>query len=216
MPRAAFFDLDNTVLRIDTGASYARFRYRRGELRRRELTKSVYWGLLYKAAVLDLDVLATKLVAGIAGAPEAEMRAACAEWAPRDVLPQIAGPARAAIARHQAAGDVVALLTGATQYAADPVAAHLGIAHVLSTRLEVECGHFTGRMAARGFGVHKVEQAEQFAKAHDLDLGASWFYSDSYHDRPMLERVGHPVAVNPDVRLGRLARARGWRAERWR
>jgi len=65
------------------------------------------------------------------------------------------------------------------------------------------------------FGRGKVRVAEAFARAHDVDLSASWFYTDSYSDLPMLERVGHPVAVNPDLRLRRRARARGGPVRQW-
>ncbi|MEZ5670835.1 MAG: HAD-IB family hydrolase [Alphaproteobacteria bacterium] len=212
--RAAFFDLDDTILRADTGTSWMKFRYRRGEIGRRELARTAYWSVLYKLAVLDIETLASRLVADIAGQPEADMLAACAAWHP-EVLALITPAARTTIAAHQAAGDVVALLTGATQYAAEPVAAHLGVPHVLSTRLEVAGGRFTGKLAARGFGAHKVALAERFAVEHGVDLARSTFYSDSYHDRPMLERVGHPVAVNADLRLGALAWRRGWPRQRW-
>lgn len=213
---AAFFDLDSTVLRIDTGSSWVKFQVRRGEMGKRDLARSLYWSLLYKAAVLDIETLATKLVAGVAGDAEADMLAACAVWQAEDVLPNIAGPARAAIARHRERGDVLALLTGATQYAATPVAEHLGVPHVLSTQLEVQGGRFTGKLAQRGFGDHKVTLAEAFAAEHGVDLAASTFYSDSFHDLAMLERVGHPVAVNADPRLARHARRRGWPAQHWR
>jgi alcohol-forming fatty acyl-CoA reductase len=66
------------------------------------------------------------------------------------------------------------------------------------------------------FGQYKVPLAEAFAVAHDVDLAASTFYSDSYNDLPLLRRVGIPVAVNPDLRLWRHARQHGWRIEQWR
>lgn len=213
--RAAFFDLDDTILRADTGTSWMKFRYRRGEIGRRELARTAYWSALYKLAILDVEALADRLVAEIAGQPEAAMQAACEVWHRQDVVPLITDGARAAIEAHRAAGDVLVVLTGATQYAAEPVAAHLGVPHVLSTRLEVEGGRFTGRLAARGFAAHKVRLAEGFAATRGIDLAASTFYSDSYVDRPMLERVGRPVAVNADLRLGALARSRGWPRLRW-
>ncbi|KAB2893404.1 MAG: HAD-IB family hydrolase [Kofleriaceae bacterium] len=123
--------------------------------------------------------------------------------------------ARHAVAAHRAAGDVVVLATGAPQYAALAVARGLGIEHTLCSRLEVDGGRFTGRLAAMCFGPHKVTLAERFAAEHGIDLARSTFYSDSFNDLPMLERVGGAVAVNPDVRLWRHARRRGWRIEQW-
>lgn len=216
MPAAALFDLDHTVLTSDTGMSWMRFQRRRGELSSLGLARAVWWSLLYKAAVLDMETLAARLCAEIAGQPEDEMIAKATVWYEADVVPMIAPAARHAIARHRAAGEVIALATGATQYAAEAVARGLGIEHTLCSRLEVEGGRFTGKLAAMCFGRHKVPLAEAFADRHDVDLARSTFYSDSYNDLPLLERVGTPVAVNPDLRLWRHARRRGWRIEQWR
>jgi nicotinate-nucleotide pyrophosphorylase (carboxylating) len=163
MRSAALFDLDHTVLTSDTGMSWMRFQRRRGELSTAGLARAIGWSLLYKAAVLDLEALATKLTAELAGDPEAPMIAAAAAWYAQDVVPMIAPAARHAIAAHRAAGDVVALATGATQYAAESVARGLGIAHTLCSRLEVVDGRFTGKLAAMCFGVHKVTLVEAFA-----------------------------------------------------
>ena len=86
---------------------------------------------------------------------------------------------------------------------------------MLSSELEVEHGVFTGRPAAFCFGHHKVALAERWAERHGVDLATSYFYSDSYNDLPMLERVGTAIAVNPDTRLYRHARRRGWATSRW-
>jgi HAD superfamily hydrolase (TIGR01490 family) len=212
---AAFFDLDDTVLRIDTGTSWMKFLYRRGELSRVGLAKAAYWSALYKLAILDLEALATRLTLDLEGEPEADMIAKAAIWHAEHIAPEITPAARAAVARHRAAGDVIALLTGSTQYASEVVAHALGIEHTLCSRLEVADGRFTGRLVQMCFGRHKVRIAEQFAAAHAIDLARSTFYSDSYNDVPMLARVGTPVAVNPDVRLTRHARGAGWRVERW-
>ncbi|HVV88808.1 MAG TPA: HAD family hydrolase [Kofleriaceae bacterium] len=212
---AAFFDLDHTVLRKDTGMSWMRFLRRRGELSAAELGRAMWWAVLYKAAVLDMESLATRLAADLAGQAEAEMAAKARVWHASDVVPMISPAARHAIRVHRDAGDVVALATGATQYAADAVASGLGIEHTLCSRLEVVDGAFTGRLAAMCFGAHKVDLARAFAARHGVDLARSTFYSDSYNDLPLLEAVGTAVAVNPDVRLWRHARRHRWRIEHW-
>ena len=99
---------------------------------------------------------------------------------------------------------------------AEPLAATLGLDAVLCSRLEVEAGRFTGRIVEPlCFGRGKVSWAERWAASLGVDLAASAFYTDSFNDLPMLERVGHPVAVNPDLRLARHARRRGWRISLW-
>jgi putative phosphoserine phosphatase/1-acylglycerol-3-phosphate O-acyltransferase len=109
------------------------------------------------------------------------------------------------------------LLTSATRYLAGPLAADLGIDHMLVTQLTVENGRFTGE-AVRPvcYGEGKTYWAERFAAAHGIDLARSYFYTDSITDLPVLERVGEPRIVNPDPRLGRLAARRGWPIFRFR
>jgi phosphoserine phosphatase len=82
--------------------------------------------------------------------------------------------------------------------------------------LEREDGRLTGRVTPPVcYGQGKVVWAERFAAEHDVDLDAGYFYTDSISDLPLLERVGHPVAVNPDPRLRRLADKRGWPIEQF-
>ena len=213
--RAAFFDMDNTVLSVESGMSWVRFLYRRGELPPRTLAKAIYWHALYKLAILDMDAVFAKLALGVRGDSEAEMIAKCEIWHRDHVAPAVAPAARVAIEHHRQAGHLVVLATGSTQYAARPVARGVGIDHVLSSELEVDRGVFTGRASALCFGQHKVALAERWAAQHGVDLAASYFYSDSYNDLPMLERVGTAIAVNPDARLRRHAMRRGWSAPRW-
>jgi HAD superfamily hydrolase (TIGR01490 family) len=215
MTVAAIFDMDNSLLTVDTGMSWTRFLYRRGELPASMLAKAVYWSALYKLAVLDMESVFTKLCMDLRGDSEADMIAKCAVWYRQDVAPYVAPAARVALEHHRQAGHVVALATGSTIYAARPVASGVGIEHVLATELEVKDGAFTGKPRALCFGTHKVALADKWAAAHGIDLGRSTFYSDSFNDLPMLERVGTAIAVNPDARLERHARRRGWPTMRW-
>lgn len=213
--RAAFFDMDNTLLRVDSGMSWVRFLYKRGELGPRMVAKALYWQALYRLAVLDMETVFSRLVQGLRGDSEAEMIAKCDIWYRAHVAHEVAPAALVALEQHRRAGNLIVLATGSTQYAARPVALGVGIEHVLSSELEVQDGVFTGRPAAFCFGHHKVRLAERWAERNGVDLAASYFYSDSFHDLPMLERVGTAVAVNPDARLRRHARRRGWAARRW-
>lgn len=215
MTAAAFFDMDNTLLRVESGMSWTKFLYRRGELSKRMVAKAVYWTALYKLAILDMEEVFTRLCRDIEGDLEADMLSKCDVWYRRDLLPEVAPLGLAAIAEHRRRGDLIVLATGSTQYAAGPVARGAEIPHVLSSRLEVRDGRFTGRASVLCFGHHKVRLAESWATENSIDLAASTFYSDSYNDLPMLARVGHPVAINPDPRLRRHAARRGWRIEQW-
>jgi HAD superfamily hydrolase (TIGR01490 family) len=213
---AAFFDMDNTLLRIETGMSWVRFLRSRGELSSRVFAKAIYWSAMYKLAVLDMDAVFTKLIADLEGDSEAEMIAKCEIWYRDHVALEVAPGALVALEHHRQAAHVIVLATGSTQYAAGPVARGVGIDHVLSSRLQVDArGVFTGKPAALCFGQHKVTLAEAWARDHGVDLSLSYFYSDSYNDLPMLERVGRAIAINPDARLRRHARKRGWPVIEW-
>jgi HAD superfamily hydrolase (TIGR01490 family) len=179
------------------------------------VAKAIYWSTLYKLAVLDMEGVFTKLCLDLAGDSEAEMIAKCDIWYPEHIAPFVAPAARVAMEHHRQQGDVIVLATGSTVYAARPVARGVGIDHVLSTQLEVQGGAFTGKPSALCFGQHKVTMAERWAAAHGVDLAQSTFYSDSFNDLPLLERVGRAVAVNPDTRLRRHAYRRGWSVQQW-
>ncbi len=212
---AALFDMDNTLLRVDTAMSWTKFLYKRGELPKSMLAKAIYWSTLYKLAVLDMETVFTRLCRDLEGDLEAEMIAKCDVWYREHIAPHVAPAARVAVEHHRQAGHTVVLATGSTAYAARPVAKGVGIEHVLSSELEVVGGAFTGRPSALCFGRHKVALAEQWAASHGIDLARSYFYSDSYNDLPMLARVGTAIAVNPDARLRRHAKKNGWAIQHW-
>ncbi len=212
----AFFDMDRTLLTVNSGTLWVRFLRRRGEITRWQLARALGWAVQYHLSILDMHTLSRRLVAGIAGDPEEEMIAKCLLWYTTEVQHTIATPARAAVDEHRGRGERVVLLTSATQYIAEPVARALDLTDVICSRLEVNEGKFTGRMLDPiCYGAGKVTAAEAWAARHGVDLKNTTFYTDSYTDLPMLERVGKPVVVNPDPRLARAARRRGWPVLDW-
>ena len=109
---AAFFDMDNTLLRVDSGMSWVRFLYRRGELPPRMVAKALYWQALYRLAMLDMDAVFTRLVEDLRGDSEAEMIAKCEIWYRDHVAPEVAPAARVALEHHRRAGHVIVLKEG--------------------------------------------------------------------------------------------------------
>ncbi|MBN1658482.1 MAG: HAD family hydrolase [Anaerolineae bacterium] len=212
---AALFDLDKTLLDTSSGALYARFMYKRGEMKLRELARVGWWTALSKFGILNMEEIIPRLIESAQGADEADMRALCDEWFEEDVAPHIAEMGVARVAEHQAQGHVAAIVSASTQYVVRPMAAYLGIdGQYVCTRLESKNGVFTGRAVPPVcYGEGKIVWAERFAAEQEVDLGASYFYTDSISDLPLLEQVGHPMAVNPDLRLRRVAQARGWPIE---
>jgi len=214
--KAAFFDMDRTLLTVNSGTLWVRFLRRRGEIGRWQYLRALGWAVQYKLSVLDMDAIAARLAADLAGDAEEDMVAKCLYWYRTEIHATIAPRARAAVDEHRGNGERVLLLTSATPYIAHPLAETLGLDDVICSRLEVVDGRFTGKMhQPLCYGLGKVAHAEAWAERAGIDLAASTFYTDSYTDLPMLERVGRPVAVNPDPRLARVARRRGWPILDW-
>jgi len=213
----ALFDMDRTLVRRDTASLYVRYRRDIGEAGWRELLRVSFWMLQYSFGVIDAERVAERALAAYAGKHEQWMEESCVDWFRDYVLEHVCERGRAAVRAHREAGDPIAIVTGATRYAAEPLARELGIEHVICTRLEVdEDGRFTGRVdKPLCFGRDKITLTERYARARDWSLRDAVFYSDSITDLPLLEHVGTAIVVNPDARLRRVARARGWPIERW-
>ena len=212
---AALFDLDKTLLDTSSGQLYARFQYHSGQMNRWQLARVAWWGLLSRLGVLNMEDLIPRLLADAAGDDADEMRRQCDRWFINDVAAHVTGRGRQRVAEHQAQDHVIGIVSASTQYVVRPMADYLGIpGQYVCTRLESEDGRLTGKVVPPVcYGQGKVVWAERFATEHGVDLDASYFYTDSISDLPLLERVGHPVAVNPDPRLRRLATRRGWPLE---
>jgi HAD superfamily phosphoserine phosphatase-like hydrolase len=130
------------------------------------------------------------------------------------ILPLISPAARALVGEHAAAGDLLAIVTATNSFVTGPIVREFGIPHLIATIPAQEDGRFTG--APRGlpaFQAGKVARVDAWLESLGTWLGAfeqSWFYSDSHNDLPLLERVTHPVAVDADETLTRVASERGW------
>jgi HAD superfamily hydrolase (TIGR01490 family) len=212
---AALFDIDGTLLACNTASLYMRHLRRTGQARRRDVARTLYYLLRYKLGLLDAGRALEASMDFVRGRDEAAMAADCLQWYRATVRRWIFPAMAARVAAHQQAGHVAALLTSATRYLAEPLGADLGVEHVLVTQLVVRDGRFTGQIVPPAcYGRGKVHWAERFATEHGLDLGHSYFYTDSITDLPVLDRVGHPRVVHPDPRLRRLAQQRGWQVLR--
>jgi HAD superfamily hydrolase (TIGR01490 family) len=213
---AAFFDMDRTLVRCNSGSAYIRWLRARGEISRLRQLRALGWMAQYKLAILDMESVTAKVIAEMKGEDENEMREKCLEFTRTEVLGHVAPKALAALEQHRKDGHVVAILSSSTPYVTEPLARHLGIEHVLCTRLGVSGGKFDGtHIRPACYGAGKVHWAEAFAREKQVDLASSFFYTDSYSDLPMLERVGIRRVINPDTRLRRHAQRVGWQMETW-
>ena len=213
---AAFFDIDCTVLEVNSGTKWIGYQWKSGQLSAWHLAQALMWVAQYRFGLLDYEAMARKVLARYAGDEVAPIYEEVALWFDREIRWAITAEARVKVEEHRAAGHELVLLTSATPFLSKPVAEALDVAHVLCTKLEIVDGKLTGKHESPAcYGAGKVTHAEAFAVAHDIDLDASFFYTDSVSDLPMLLRVGEPRVVNPDPRLRREATTRGWSSEVW-
>ena len=209
----AFFDMDKTLLSISSTTLWTRHMRARGELPLRDLMRIVGALMRYKLGQLDMVETTRNFVRDLADQPEELHEAKTRRWVADELVQYVAEEGRAWLESHRRLGHRVALITASPRYTADPLAEALGLApeDVLATRFEVRDGRFTGRLLdPMLYGAGKLSAAAAYARQHGLSLAASFFYTDSISDLPLLENVGHPVAVNPDRSLRRLAEAKGW------
>jgi len=213
---AAFFDMDNTLLRCNTGTLWIRWLREHGEISLYEMARATGWLLQYKLSVLDMEAVMANAIASMRGQSEEELALKARAFFDAWVQSQVSPRALEAIERHRRDGHVVAILSTSTPYVVEPLARQLGIEHAICTRMNIADGKFDGtHVRPACYGPGKVHWAEAFARDHGVDLRRSFFYTDSYSDLPMLERVGVARVVNPDTRLRRHARRVGWQVDEW-
>lgn len=209
--------MDRTLLATSTAQLYTRYRRERGEIGWQAALRVGYWMLQYSLGIINAEKVAGQALLEFAGQEAEGLRRTTDLWFDTHVRKHVRQVARETVQRHRSAGDLLAIVTAATDYAARPLARELGIEHVVSSELEVDLG---GRLTGRAilplcYGSGKVERTRRWLAPLGLRLEEAIFYSDSITDLPLLECVGTPVAVCPDRRLRRVAALRGWAVEWW-
>jgi HAD superfamily hydrolase (TIGR01490 family) len=216
MKTAAFFDLDLTLLRVNSGHLWVRRDLRLGRITRGQYLQGLLYLLAYRLNVLDVEAAIRKGLSTIKGLREDVVREWTREWYYQDVAREVAPGGARTLAEHRAAGHRLVLLTSSSPYEAAVAAEHMELDAWISSTYEVVDGIFTGEVVKPlCYNSGKVVHARQFAERHAIDLGRSYFYTDSASDLPMLNAVGHPRVVNPDWRLAWEARKRGWAVLDW-
>lgn len=214
---AAFFDMDRTLLDASSGRLYMQALIKMGRISWKERLEMLWWAVLYVVGRLDMGNLTTTMIRRHhLNEPVDAMWDLTQRWFDATVRPHVTEKGRQRVEEHRRQGHRVAIISASTEFAARALANYLGGMDVIATRLVVQNGRLTGDIVPPFcYGRGKVYWAERYAQEHGIDLEKSWFYTDSVSDLPLLERVGHPVAVNPDRRLRKIARQRGWPIEHW-
>ncbi len=214
---AAFFDLDRTLLTVNSGALWMKREHRLGRISNWMLLQGTFYLLAYKFDLVDMNRVTVKALHTVKGEYEPVVKRWTEQWYAEEVAQHAAPGAWPVLAEHREQGHPLVLLTSSSPYESAMAQEQFGLDGVLCTRYQLDRRRrFTGYPVwPVCYGAGKVVYAERYASRHGIDLEASHFYTDSMTDLPMLERVGHPHVVNPDPRLARTARRRGWPILDW-
>jgi HAD superfamily hydrolase (TIGR01490 family) len=214
--RLALFDLDHTLLPLDSDYQWADFLARTGRAgdpvqarqRNNELMQR------YNAGQLTAGQSADFMLGLLARASSADLAEWHEHYMAEVIRPQIWPIAQKLVQQHLLQGDLCAIVTATNEFVTAPIARAFGVPHLIATIAEYQSGRYTGRISGQpSFQEGKVLRVQGWLAGMDLaldDFESSYFYSDSPNDIPLLEAVTHPVATNPSPALRQIAQARGW------
>ena len=210
---AAFFDLDKTIIARSSTMAFAGPFRAGGLINRRVVLRQAYAHFVYLVGGADHDQMERireYLSRLVSGWDVQQVRDIVAETLDEMIEPMVYREATALIAEHQAHRRDVVIVSSSGSEVVEPIGAMLGADRVVATRMVIEDGVYTGEIAFYAYAENKASAICELADRYGYDLSASYAYSDSATDLPMLEAVGHPHAVNPDRSLRKEAIARGW------
>ena len=211
---AAFYDVDGTLIRINIVHAFAFYARRQPTLlesARRTLATAASVPVFWAADKISRKWFNEIFYRGYQGASEDRLVLLAEELFEDVIKPNIYPRTRDLIEESRRAGCRQVIVSGALDFTLRPLARYLEVDELIANRLEFVDGYATGKLRKPFVaGATKAEIMRDYARRHDLDLAASWAYSDSFSDFPMLAVVGHPTAVNPDLRLRSIARSYDW------
>ncbi|GAB3629188.1 putative hydrolase [Pandoraea terrae] len=219
MTNLALFDLDHTLLPTDSDKEWGRFLVRTGAVdgdAYGRANEAFYQD--YRAGRLDMPAYLRFCLAPLAQYPRDQLDAWHANYMKEVIEPAIRPEAVALLDKHRAAGDLCCIVTATNTFVTAPIARALGVEHLVGTRPATAGGHPDGRYTGDYVGTPSFREGKiACTEAWLASLGKTWsdfphsfFYSDSANDVPLMERVTHPVATNPDETLRDIALARRW------
>ncbi|MBB3143567.1 histidinol-phosphatase [Halomonas organivorans] len=209
----AIFDLDNTLLSIDSDHAWGEFLLEQGAVDPVAYKEANDRFMAdYEAGTLDMKEFLSVALKPLADNSPEQLAAWHQQFMASKIEPHILPRGEELIARHRARGDTLLIITATNRFITGPIAERLGVDDLIAVEPEMVEGRYTGRVSGvPSYREGKVTRLEAWLTDRDHTLHDAWFYSDSHNDLPLLEQVDHPVAVDPDATLRQAAEARGWR-----
>ena len=214
---AAIFDLDRTLIDINSGWLYARYERRHKRISLWQLGESLFWLGLYHLSLTDIEEAYRRAVRYYKGIPEKEMRERVEEFFTHEVAHRLIPDAMAKVNDHRRKGHRIVMATNASAMQASLAAETWGFDDWLANSFPTDKdGRLLGTLTSPLCYSHgKLARVKEWSQQHHISLSRSYFYSDSHSDLPLLLAVGHPRVVNPDPRLKRFCQKKGWKYLQW-
>ncbi|CAM3826529.1 HAD family hydrolase [Vreelandella rituensis] len=209
----AIFDLDNTLLSIDSDHAWGEFLLEQGAVDPKSYSEANERFMAdYNAGTLDIKAFLEVALKPLAENSPEQLVAWHQQFMAAKIEPHILLKGEELLARHRTRGDVLLIITATNRFITGPIAERLGVDHLIAVEPEVHEGRYTGGVTGiPSYREGKVKRLEQWLESQDITLEDAWFYSDSHNDLPLLEKIEHPIAVDPDPILRRVAEERQWR-----
>ncbi|MCX6334312.1 MAG: HAD-IB family hydrolase [Bacteroidia bacterium] len=213
----AFFDLDLTITHSVSGRELALGAYRRGLMSMPDLTSAILLSLVYKMNIVNPGKAIDKMGGWVKGITTEKMENLCSEVFNDVILPSIYPQIKNELHLHKEANAGLVILSSSLAPVCRKMAEHLGMDDVLCSELEAIAGILTGRPeGAFCFGEEKAVRLKQYCEINNSKLQDAWYYGDSLSDLPALSIVGNPVCINPEKKLEKIARKKGWKIYFWK
>lgn len=207
----AAFDLDKTLLSINSSRLVVIEARKQKFMRRRDYIQAVYFSLMHKLELKDPGEIVIRMMKWIRGLNEQEFITLMNQHAIKRIISSMRPEMQDIIQQHRSKGGKVIMLSSAMPYICNPVAGAAGLDDVVCSRLEVRGDCFTGStLGPLVFGPEKAVRMKTYCEEHGFNPGDAYYYGDAYSDRYVLELVGHPVCVDPERKLRTLAGKKGW------
>ena len=208
----AIFDLDNTLIAGDSDYLWGQYLVDQGIVNRDEYeAANARFYEDYKQGQLDIREFLNFALQPLAQHDPDQLYAWRADFVREKIEPILLPAARRLIEEHRSIGDTLMIITATNRFVTEPIARLYGIKHLIATTPEFKEGRYTGHYKGTPcFQEGKVTRLDEWLNQHERSLEGSWFYSDSHNDLPLLGRVRHPVAVDPDDILRQHATQEGW------
>jgi HAD superfamily hydrolase (TIGR01490 family) len=209
--KIAFFDLDKTLIDVNSGTLWVKSEYKGGFITLSQLIKAGFWMLQYHFGASDLEHALKSAIFALKGQREEDVRQRTDDFYHTMIQHRYRPELLKKLQEHQALGHRCVLITTSSEYLSKRVQEDLKLDDILCTRFEVDLGIFTGLpQGDLCFAKGKVLHAQKYIEQHQLSLDQSYFYTDSYSDLPLLEQVTYPVIVHADQRLRKYAKNKNW------